>query len=116
MQTYGLPKGLFPRNATHYELEEGTGKLTVFLPCICEVGYKDSSIVRYAEKVTGILSKGKLTAIEGMKTKMLIWMTVTSVSVDDPATNKIYFTANMRKARPMDAYEVLRDGIKVEVF
>ncbi|KAI5057228.1 hypothetical protein GOP47_0027243 [Adiantum capillus-veneris] len=68
LESYGLPKGLFPKNATHYEFEEDTGTLTVFLPTICEVGFKDSSVV------------------------------------------------SVKKARPFDAYTVLRDGIEVEVF
>lgn len=116
LQSYGLPRGLFPKNATHYELEEDTGKLSVFLPSICEVGYKDSSVVRYAAKVTGTLSQGKLLNIEGLKTKILVWVKVTSICIEDSASKKVYFTAGMKKARPFDAYDVMRDGIEVEVF
>ncbi|MCO5600262.1 hypothetical protein L7F22_054372 [Adiantum nelumboides] len=115
LQSYGLPKGLFPRNATHYEFEEDTGKLTVFMPTICEVGFKDSSVVRYAVIVTGTLSQGKLLNIEGLKTKVLVWAKVTSVAVDSTAS-KISFTVGVKKTRPFDAYDVLRDGIEVEVF
>lgn len=116
LESYGLPKGLFPRNTTHYELEEDTGRLSVFLPSICEVGYKDSSTVRYAAKVTGTLSQGKLMNIEGIKTKILVWVKVTSITVEGSTTKKVYFTAGMKKARPIDAYDVLRDGIESEVF
>ena len=114
LASYGLPKGLFPKNATHYEWEEETGKLTVFIPSILEVGYKDSSIVRFAVKVTSTLSQGKLMNIEGMKTKILMWVKVTCITTD--ANKKVIFTANVKKSRPWEAYDVLRDGIQAETF
>ena len=116
LASYGLPKGLFPKNATHYEWEEETGKLTVFIPSIMEVGYKDSSIVRFAVKVTSTLSQGKLMNIEGMKTKILVWVKVTSITIEDSNAKKVCFMAGMRKSRPWDAYDVVRDGIEEEVF
>eukprot|EP00250_Pteridium_aquilinum_P026451 c33028_g1_i1 orf=258-779(-) len=116
LQAHGLPKGLFPKNVTHYELEEDGGRLTVFLPSNCEVRFKDSSILRYGTTVTAIMSPGKLTSIEGMKTKVLVWVNVSSISVEDPTTNKIYFGVGLKKSRPLDAYEVLRDGLEVEEF
>merc|ERR1711915_53467 len=98
LQEYHLPKGLFPKNATNYEFDEETGKLTVFIPSICEVGFKDSSVLRYATTVIGYLEKGKLTDIEGMKTKVLIWAKVTSVSVDGPQSSKVHFTDSTKKS------------------
>ncbi|CAN6809944.1 unnamed protein product [Brassica oleracea] len=44
LKEFGLPVGIFPRDATNYEFNEQTKKLTVFIPSICEVGYKDSSV------------------------------------------------------------------------
>ena len=61
LQEYDLPKGLFPQDATNYEFDEEIGKLTIFIPSICEVWFKDSSIIRCATIVTGFLQKGKLT-------------------------------------------------------
>ncbi|KAH9310326.1 hypothetical protein KI387_044731, partial [Taxus chinensis] len=116
LQEHDLPKGLFPQDATNYEFDEETGKLTVFIPSLCEVGYKDSSVLRFATTVTGFLEKGKLTDIEGMKTKVVIWVKVTSVSVEGPRSSKIYFTAGVKKSRPRDAYDFSRAGISVENF
>eukprot|EP00249_Psilotum_nudum_P001972 c14761_g1_i1 orf=229-750(+) len=116
LETYGLPRGLFPKNATHYELEEGTGKLTVFMPSICEVGFRDSSVIRYATKVTGTLEQGNLKDIEGMKTKVLVWVKVTCISVDRSTATKLHFNVGVKKSRPMDAYDVLRNAIEVEQF
>ncbi|GLJ37534.1 hypothetical protein SUGI_0762690 [Cryptomeria japonica] len=91
LQEYDLPKGLFPQDATNYEFDEETA-------------------------VTGFLEKGKLTDIEGMKTKVIIWVKVTSVSVDGPRSSKVYFTAGVKKSRPRDAYDILRSGTTVENF
>ncbi|KAL9660214.1 hypothetical protein QQ045_025026 [Rhodiola kirilowii] len=113
LKEYNLPVGIFPRDATNYEFNEETGKLTVFITETCEVGYKDSSVVRFATTVTGYLEKGKLADIDGMKTKVMIWVKVTSISADG---SKVHFTAGMKKSRSREAYEVLRDGVIVEKF
>ncbi|CAI0424136.1 unnamed protein product [Linum tenue] len=106
-------KGIFPRDATNYEFDEQTHKLTVFIPQICDVGYKDSSVLRFNVTVTGYLEKGKLSDVEGMKTKVMIWVKVTCITSEG---SKVHFTAGMKKSRSRDAYEVLRDGIRVEKF
>ncbi|WOL06869.1 hypothetical protein Cni_G15603 [Canna indica] len=77
LKEYDMPIGLFPEDATNYEFNEETKKLTVFIPSACEVGYKDSSILRFFTKVTGNLEKGKLANVEGIKTKvLLIWFNI----------------------------------------
>ncbi|KAK4748196.1 hypothetical protein SAY87_014782 [Trapa incisa] len=113
LKDYGLAVGIFPRDATNYEFNEATGKLTVFIPLICEVGYRDSSVLRFSTTVTGYLEKGKLADIEGMKTKVMIWVKVTSISAEG---SKLYFTAGVKKSRSKEAYEVLRDGVLVDKF
>ena len=74
LKEFGLPVGIFPRDATNYEFNEQTRKLTVFIPSICEVGYKDTSVLRFTTTVTGFLETGKLADVEGMKTKVMIWV------------------------------------------
>ncbi|KAK7395061.1 hypothetical protein VNO78_15603 [Psophocarpus tetragonolobus] len=113
LKEYDLPIGIFPRDATNYEFNEETGKLVVYIPQVCEVGYRDSSVLRFSTTVTGYLEKGKLAEIEGIKTKVLIWVKVTTISSEGP---KLHFTAGMRKTRKREAYEVTRDGITVEKF
>ncbi|GFY83813.1 hypothetical protein Acr_03g0005870 [Actinidia rufa] len=113
LKDYDLAVGIFPRDATNYEFNEETGKLTVYIPSICEVGYKDSSVLRFSTTVTGYLEKGKLADIDGMKTKVMIWVKVSCISADG---GKLHFTAGMKKTRSRDAYEVLRDGISVDKF
>ncbi|KAJ8753921.1 hypothetical protein K2173_000175 [Erythroxylum novogranatense] len=113
LKEYDLAIGIFPRDATNYEFNEETGKLTVFIPSICEVGYKDSSVLRFSTTVTGYLEKGKLVDIEGMKTKVVIWVKVTSITSDG---SKLHFVAGMKKTRSREAYEVLRDGVSIDKF
>ncbi|KAJ7526135.1 hypothetical protein O6H91_17G083500 [Diphasiastrum complanatum] len=115
LRSYDLPKGLFPKNATHYEFDETTSKLTVILPWTCEVGFRDTSILRYAPRVTGTLQKGKLIDIEGLKTKVLLWVKVTSISAGD-SNDKLYFNVGMKKSRSKEAYEISRNGIQVDEF
>ncbi|XP_014508103.1 uncharacterized protein At5g01610 [Vigna radiata var. radiata] len=117
LREYNLPPGLFPRNITCYEFDVSKGKLVVHLCFPCEVCFKDSSIVRYANRVKGTLTKGKLNVLDGMKTKVLVWVKVTSVAVDSYKSDKVWFTtAGVKKSRPKDAYEMPREAIKVEEF
>ena len=112
LKEYELPMGLFPQDATNYELAEDTKLLTVYIASPCEVGYKDSSVLRFATSVTGYLEKGKLTHVEG-KTKILIWTKVTEVRTE---ATKVHIAAGMNKTRNRDAYEVVRDGVVVDKF
>ena len=113
LKEYDMAAGIFPRDATNYEFNEETGKLTVFIPAVCEVGYKDSSVLRFSTTVTGYLEKGKLVDVEGIKTKVMIWVKVTCISSEG---SKLHFTAGMKKTRSREAYEVLRDGVSVDKF
>ncbi|KAF5207031.1 DUF538 family protein (Protein of unknown function, DUF538) [Thalictrum thalictroides] len=116
LREYNLPPGLFPRNITCYEFDEAKAKLIVYLPNVSEVSFKDSSVIRYATRVKGTLLRGKLTGVEGMKTKLLVWVKVTNVAVESYKSDKVWFTAGVKKSRPKDAYEVPREAVKVEEF
>ncbi|XP_062202334.1 uncharacterized protein At5g01610-like [Phragmites australis] len=113
IKEYDLPIGLFPQDATNYEFNEETKKLTVYIASACEVGYKDSSVLRFSTCVTGYLEKGKLSDIDGLKTKILIWTKVTAVRTE---ATKVHFAAGMNKTRNRDAYEVVRDGVGIDKF
>ncbi|KAE9610852.1 hypothetical protein Lal_00031567 [Lupinus albus] len=113
LKEYDLPIGIFPRDATNYEFNEETGKLVVYIPQVCEVGYKDSSVLRFFTTVSGYMEKGKLADIEGMKTKVLIWVKVATITCEG---SKLYVTAGMKKTRSREAYEVTRDGVCVDKF
>lgn len=113
LQEFDLPAGIFPREAKKYEFDEETKKLTVCIPAICEVSYRDSSVLRFSTSVTGHIEKGKLTDIEGLKTKVVIWVKVTCILSED---SKLHFTAGLRKTRERKVYQVIRDGLPVDKF
>ncbi|PNY14453.1 hypothetical protein L195_g011134, partial [Trifolium pratense] len=116
LREYNLPAGLFPQNIICYEFDEIKGKLIVYLPSACEVSFKDSSVLRYSTRVKGVLTRGKLSAIDGMKTKVLVWVKVTSVTVEGYKSDKIWVTAGVKKSRPKDAYDTPHDALRVSEF
>ncbi|KAK3222922.1 hypothetical protein Dsin_009947 [Dipteronia sinensis] len=116
LREYNLPPGLFPQNIICYEFDETKAKLTVYLPSPCEISFKDSSAIRYATRVKGILMRGKLTSIEGMKTKVLVWVKVTSIAVESYKSDKVWFTAGVKKSRAKDAYLLPQDAVRVQEF
>lgn len=73
-------------------------------------------MVRYATRVKATLVRGKLTNIEGMKTKVLVWVKVTNVTVEAYKSDKVWFMAGVKKSRPKDAYNVPHDAVRVEEF
>lgn len=74
-------------------------------------------MVRYAVRVKATLTRGKLDVIEGMKTKvMLVYIKVTSVAVEGYKSDKVWFTAGLKRSRPKDAYEMPRDAFSVDEF
>lgn len=113
LKEYDLAIGIFPRDATNYEFNEETKKLTVYIPSVCEVSYRDQSVLRFSTTVTGCLEKGKLSDIDGIKTKVIVWIKVSCISSEE---SKLYFTTGMRISRSRDAYEFIRDGIIVDKF
>ncbi|KAH1114799.1 hypothetical protein J1N35_008177 [Gossypium stocksii] len=115
LREHNLPPGLFPRNITCYEMDDSKSKLSVYMPAACEVRFKDGSAVRYGRRVKGTLSKGKLSGMEGMKTKVVVWVKVTGVSVESCKSDKVWFMASgVKKSRPKDAYELPHDSVRVE--
>ncbi|KAK4376625.1 hypothetical protein RND71_002921 [Anisodus tanguticus] len=115
LREHNLPPGLFPQNITSYELDESK-KLTVYLPSPCEISFKDGCVIRYATRVKCILLRDKLIGIEGMKTKVLVWVKVTNVSVEGYRSEKVWFTAGVKKSRQREAYDIPRDAVRVKEF
>lgn len=113
LKEYNLPPGLFPQNIICYEFDETKNKLTVFFSSPCEVTFKDGSAIRYATRVKGILLRGKLMGVEGMKTKVLVWVKVTTISVESSKSDKLWFTAGVKKSRSKNVYDTPHDAIKV---
>ncbi|XP_051127322.1 uncharacterized protein At5g01610-like [Andrographis paniculata] len=113
LKEHDFPVGLFPREATDYEFNEETKKLLVHIPSACEVTYRDQSVMRFATTVTGNLEKGKLSDIDGIKTKFIIWLKVSIISSEE---GKLNFYVGITRSRDRSAYEFVRDGVTVDKF
>ncbi|KAK1603038.1 hypothetical protein QYE76_016811 [Lolium multiflorum] len=116
LRDYNLPPGLFPKNIICYEYDQTSSRLVVHLAKPCEVSFKDSSMIRYSTRVKATLSRGKLSAIEGMKTKVVVWVKVTTVNLESFRSDKVCFIAGVKKLRQKDAYEMPRESVSVEEF
>ncbi|KAK4737166.1 hypothetical protein R3W88_000863 [Solanum pinnatisectum] len=86
---FNLPRGLLPSSVKSYSLsDDGTFEVLLEKPCYVEFEY----LVYYAEKVTGKLSLGSITDLEGIEVKrFLLWLNVNEIRVDLPSSGSIYF-------------------------
>lgn len=110
LESMGLPRGIFPKGATNFSFNEDTCKLVVELPGECEVTYADNSVVYYSQKITARVAVEGLDEIEGMKTKLLFWLPVHSITVDGDKENFYWYVGASRstalpKTRPKKAFK-----------
>ncbi|PKA58943.1 hypothetical protein AXF42_Ash001036 [Apostasia shenzhenica] len=100
----------------------------LLLPDLEEVGYKQSTgfvwlkqkkradhyfreirhLVSYAPEVTAFVENRRMKKIAGVKTKeMLIWVTLSDMYIEDPASGKITFKtpAGLSRSYPVSAFE-----------
>ncbi|XP_073525366.1 uncharacterized protein [Phyllobates terribilis] len=116
LRDYNLPAGIFPSNIIGYEFDESTSKLVVHMSSPCESSFKDSSVLRYSNRVKATVSRGKLSGIEGMKTKVIVWVKITSISLETYKSDKLWFTAGVNKCRAKDVYDFPKLATKVDEF
>jgi hypothetical protein len=56
--------------------------------------------VYYASNISGVLKFGKINSLDGIETKQLfVWLPVTGIYVDDPASPYIYFQVGVLTKR-----------------
>ncbi|CAL1386146.1 unnamed protein product [Linum trigynum] len=110
---YGLPSGLLPDSVVSYTLDDdGNFAVTLAKPCYIQFDY----LVYYAEKITGKLSYGSITNLEGIKVqKLFLWLDVDKIEVDLPPADSIYFHVGfINKKLDVDQFETVhscRDGV-----
>uniref|UniRef100_A0A0D3CAU2 Uncharacterized protein n=1 Tax=Brassica oleracea var. oleracea TaxID=109376 RepID=A0A0D3CAU2_BRAOL len=75
-----LPSGLLPDAVTNFTLSDD-GQLFVYLPKPCKIEF--DYLVRYDKTVSGCISYGSITELEGIQVKRLfIWLDVYENKVD----------------------------------
>ncbi|XP_059652267.1 uncharacterized protein LOC132299570 [Cornus florida] len=70
---------------------------------------KIGKLVSYAPEITAYVEKHKFKKVTGVKTKeLLMWITLSDIYVDDPATGKITFQtpAGLFRTFPLSAFEI----------
>lgn len=90
---YGLPIGLLPDSVKSYSVADD-GSFTVELdsPCYVQFNY----LVYYEKTVTGKLSYGQITDLDGIQAKeFFIWVNVIGIKVDLSSANYIYFNVGL---------------------
>lgn len=94
LQELGFPKGVLPLK----DLEEcGRVRETGFVWMKQKAPYEHffegtNTRVSYAAEVTSYIEKGKMKKMTGVKSKqLLLWVPIVEMSIDDPASKKIYF-------------------------
>jgi hypothetical protein len=110
LESLGLPRGVLPKGVKMFNFNEGTCKLEIELPGDCEVTYADNSVVYYAQKITARVAVDGLDEVEGIKTKLLFWLPVHSITVDDSKDNFYWYVGATRstavpKTRPKAAFK-----------
>lgn len=83
LEKYDFPVGLLPKGATGYTIDEDTGEFTAYLPQTCKFHLENSYEVEYKSTISGVISKGRLSNLKGVKVHVLIlWLNVVEVIHD----------------------------------
>ncbi|GMI71628.1 hypothetical protein like AT5G46230 [Hibiscus trionum] len=116
LDKFRLPETLMPFNDL---IELGFNPTTGFMwmkqqkPTKYRV--KDTGVSSYASELTGFLEDRRMRKLTGIKSKdMMIWMTISDVSIDRGDPNKIIFTTSMGlwKSFPVTAFENEPEEVK----
>lgn len=109
LQELGFPKGVLPLQ----DLEEcGRVRETGFVWMKQKQPYEhffvgSNTRVSYAMEVTAYVEKSKMKKMTGVKSKqMFLWVPITEMSIEDPASKKIHFKTPMGigKSFPITAF------------
>lgn len=83
LQKFDFPVGLLPKGVTSYTVDADTGEFTAYLPETCRFHLENSYEVEYKTTISGVISKGRLSNLKGVKVKVLIlWLNVVEVIRD----------------------------------
>lgn len=94
LEELGFPKGVMPlKDLVECGRVRDTGFVWMKQKAPSQHYFPGSkTLVSYATGVTCYVEKGKMKKMTGVKSKqLLIWVTITEMSVDNPCTAKIHF-------------------------
>ncbi|XP_010279635.1 PREDICTED: uncharacterized protein LOC104613500 [Nelumbo nucifera] len=119
LEEISLPKGLLPldgmeevgynREAGFVWLKQRKGTQHTFK----RIGKQ----VSYANEITAFVENHRMKKLTGVKSKeLLIWVTLSDIYIDDPASGKISFKtpAGISRSFPVSAFELEEEANKKE--
>ncbi|XP_058104912.1 uncharacterized protein LOC131248583 [Magnolia sinica] len=117
LEELGFPRGVLPLK----DLEEcGRVRETGFVWMKQKGPYEHffagtNSRVSYSTEVTAYVEKFKMKKMTGIKSKqVLLWVPITEMSIEDPASQKIYFKTPMGIGRSFPVSAFLTEEAKEE--
>ncbi|KAH6819025.1 plant/protein of unknown function [Perilla frutescens var. frutescens] len=105
----GLPNGLLPlKDIIEVGYVKDTGFVWLIQKKKCEHKFeKIGKSVQYGVEVTAYVEPHRIKKLTGVKAKeLLMWLTLTEISVDQPPTGKITFKTptGLSRSYPVDAF------------
>ncbi|OVA12701.1 Protein of unknown function DUF538 [Macleaya cordata] len=80
LEDYDFPVGLLPKGVIGYDLDKNSGKFAAYLNGSCSFSLEGSYQLKYKSTIRGIISKDKLSNLEGVSVKILLfWVNIIEV-------------------------------------
>lgn len=80
IEDYNFPIGILPIGVQDYDLESSTGKFSAYFNKTCSFSLEGSYQLQYKSTIKGIISKNKLTGLQGVKVKLwFMWIDIIEV-------------------------------------
>lgn len=82
LKEYDFPVGILPKGVIRYELNKTTGDFAVYFNKSCSFSISGYNL-KYMSKVTGKISKDRLSNLKGVQVKLLLfWINIIEVTRD----------------------------------
>ncbi|KAL0006043.1 hypothetical protein SO802_013604 [Lithocarpus litseifolius] len=80
IQGFNFPIGILPKGVQGYDLETSTGKFSAYFSGSCSFSLEGSYELKYKPTINGIITKGKLTSLQGVSVKLFFfWVDIIEV-------------------------------------
>ncbi|CAN0889097.1 Uncharacterized protein At5g01610 [Linum grandiflorum] len=103
LQQYNFPVGILPKGITGYEIDRETGKFKAYLPQTCKFSIQSYQL-EYGTTISGVISKGRISNLKGVKVHVLfLWLNIVEVVHDD---GQMQFSVGITSADfPLDGFD-----------
>ncbi|KAJ8898624.1 hypothetical protein K2173_004237 [Erythroxylum novogranatense] len=102
LQDYDFPVGIIPKGVTGYKLNKETGEFSAYLSQTCKFPI-ESYELEYKSTIRGVISKDKITNLQGVQVKVLFfWLNIVEVVRDG---DELQFSVGLLSANfPIDNF------------